>query len=276
MYHRVVTFTTVYNNNQQQQPTVRSHVFVQQNNQAMRDLSGGTNIQSNYMNWVQRRNMLRNAMWGNDNMSASSSNGVMDFFNRIMGDNDDMLGGAMGGDFFDNFFGGASPFGSSFFTSRRGALQGGPSVGPSTSRSSGSNSMFNNVARMMGNFANTDDMSYEDMLLLDQNNVQTKATTETEFNQLKRVTLDEYAKSHPQEKAEEAECSICLQKLFRSYKVPKMVNKQKVAEKNVTNVALEMPCSGKHAFHKKCIHEWLVTAKHDSCPVCRYSLKDHK
>lgn len=187
-----VTFTTYYNSNNTPATTTTSTFtvrssrgsehFQQQNNEALRMLSGGTNIQANYSNFVQRRNMLRNSFWGNDRVpirASSGGNSILNFFTQLTQ---------------DPFF-------------NMGSMS-------SSSASSNAASAFDNYWQ----FADPQ-FTYENLIRLDENNVPkpSKATTEKEFEKLKRITQDEYSSMHPDDK--EPECAICLQNLFRSYKV---------------------------------------------------------
>ncbi|KAJ3700053.1 hypothetical protein LUZ61_003758 [Rhynchospora tenuis] len=57
-----------------------------------------------------------------------------------------------------------------------------------------------------------------------------------------------------EEEKEEAECVVCLEKLFEK-------EKEEVVVK-------EMPCG--HRYHGECIEKWLNM--HGSCPMCRYKM----
>lgn len=57
-----------------------------------------------------------------------------------------------------------------------------------------------------------------------------------------------------EEDNEEAECVVCLEKLFEK-------EKEEVVVK-------EMPCG--HRYHGECIEKWLHM--HGSCPMCRYKM----
>ncbi|KAF3322958.1 E3 ubiquitin-protein ligase RING1-like protein [Carex littledalei] len=57
---------------------------------------------------------------------------------------------------------------------------------------------------------------------------------------------------------EEAECVVCLEKLFDK-------EKEEVVVK-------EMPCG--HRYHGECIEKWLHI--HGSCPMCRYNMPEEE
>ena len=97
-------------------------------------------------------------------------------------------------------------------------------------------------SRRTAGIQNPDQMSYEEMLALDANNVSKGLKKE----QIKAIPEKMWRKISDTTKKEE-QCSICFEKFEKFQKVKELGK-----------------C--KHAYHSKCIDKWLETEKR--CPIC--------